>query len=251
MEAGNAGEWRELPNQCKHGRPGYLVNRAACRFMRLTCDKWACDACGRYKARRVAKRFRLLQPNWMITFTLAGDQGEPTAENEVRSKLQIRTFVNWMRRQPWGLAIKGGWVRELGEEHGRLHFHALFRINPRVVMLPFRRMQRIAHRLGLGTLDCKRVWREQGAARYVAKYLTKSLSDDAQARGLRGRRFAMSPGYNLEPNPQWQFERVYPGEIPGSTWACPENYLASWGQLVAEMLAGPPAQCSAVFRPTG
>lgn len=218
MEEGNTGGWGELPSNCKHGRPGFLVNRATCRFMRLTCQKWACDACGPYKARRVKTRFLLMRPNWFITFTLAGDRGEASPENEAFAKSAIRTFINWMRRQPWGhLAgdrLKVGWVRELGEKHGRLHFHALVHLNPRVPLLPFSKMQRIARGLGLGTLDVKRIWREEGAARYAAKYLTKSMHDDAGARGLRGRRFAMSPGHNLPSDPDWQYEKFFRPDQP-------------------------------------
>lgn len=203
--------------------------------MRLTCQKWACDACGPHKARKVKARFLLMRPNWFITFTLVGDRGQATPENETWAKGAIRTFVNWMRRQPWGhLAgdrLKIGWVRELGGQHGRLHFHALLHLNPRVSILPFSKMQGIAHGLGLGTIDCKRIWREEGAARYAAKYLTKSMNDDAGALGLRGRRFAMSPGHNIPSDPDWQFEKFFRPDRPdGGDPIIPVLRLLSDGQ---------------------
>lgn len=243
-------DWIEYKSRCTNPRHGYLVNRNSQprAFVRVGCDNWRCPGCGPRKARKVKDRFLLTRPNWFVTFTLVGERGEATWENETWAKGAIRTFVNWMRRQRW---VKFGrekftiaWVRELGELHNRLHFHALFHIDPRVQRLPFSTMQRIAHGLGLGSLHITRIWRDEGAAHYAAKYLTKSLNDGADELGLRGRRFAMSPGHQLPSNPDWEFERNNPVGFP---WFEPLNHEPYWHILVAEVLAGPRAPCSAVW----
>jgi hypothetical protein len=54
--------------------------------------------------------------------------------------------------------------------------------------LPYDRLQQAAKRCGLGTLDFRPVFSRHGAARYVAKYLSKSIAEQCG----RARRYALN-----------------------------------------------------------
>ncbi len=202
--------WTELDTQCENARSIYLVNRVTKCFLRPGCEKYKCKYCGPRKMRRVARRMELIGANWFFTFTPPSDHTAPTVENDDYMKARIRTYVNWMRRQPWGKRLKQGWCRETANDAGDpfLHYHAVFKL--RSLFLPFAQMQARAHALGLGTPDFERVWR-QGPTGYMTKYLTKSVDD---ALGSERRRFALSPGYHLLSTPDWHMERFFRPEQP-------------------------------------
>lgn len=82
-----------------------------------------------------------------------------------------------------------------GAGGNRLHRHMLVRLAGAAnrhgrKWLPYAAMQRAARRCGLGTIDCRPIFSGQGAARYVLKYVTKTIGADA--RDSRRRRFAMN-----------------------------------------------------------
>lgn len=66
--------------------------------------------------------------------------------------------------------------------------------------LPYARMQESAKRCGLGTLDCRPIFSARGAARYVSKYLTKSID-----RWSGARRFAMNERHEEPKEQGWRF----------------------------------------------
>jgi hypothetical protein len=176
--------------------------------MQAGCRLWKCRPCGKRKAAKVAERFSRLEPDFLMTLSLPRSAW-PTRENTRELQMRSRWLLRYMRRHRFVEAY--GWVREAGAAraecvcaptlqgcicgaNGRqLHRHFLLRMAPRNGFrrgrwLPYAKLQAAAKRCGLGTLDFRPVHHGIGSARYVAKYLGKSLSE---ALG-RARRYALS-----------------------------------------------------------
>jgi hypothetical protein len=206
--------WEEIKTGCELPRPGrYVVDRANRRYLHVGCNRWRCKGCARRKRARVVKRFALLEPNWLLTLTIADNaRATPTLANLAWLHDRRRALFRWFARRPWGL-LKQGWVPELGEENGRLHMHCAIRM--RSLFLPFSEIQRVAKRLGLGAVDFQQVFRADGATRYMAKYMAKGVADSL---GLeRARRFGMTPGHTLPKNPDWALAERSDALPTGST----------------------------------
>ena len=126
-----------------------------------------------------------------------------------------------------------GWVRETGAPrtecvcsssldgcicgaNGRqLHRHFLLRVGSGArnrygrPWLPYAKLQEAARRCGLGTLDLRPIVSRDGAARYVSKYLAKSLADD-RFNPVRARRYAFNVSIEelKEVGWRWTWARV-------------------------------------------
>lgn len=220
--------WVEIATDCEAPRSPILVNRSERRFFHVGCNKWKCRGCARRKSKVIQKRALLMQPTHMLTFSLRRAAG---AEDLPELHEKRRVFFQYLsaRRHPrWGME-KFFWHRETGDLNGQLHMHCLVRMRGGS-FLPYKQIQAAAARIGLGVPDFQRIWRQEQAARYVAKYVTKSdqpensssakangegsgldqtLRPRRHARGCCGaprspRRFGMSIGLTLPPNPAWE-----------------------------------------------
>jgi len=101
-------------------------------------------------------------------------------------------------------AARQGCECALGEIRGhQLHRHFLLRVPRRNGFrrgwLPWASLQAAAKRCGLGTLDFKVVFSGAGAARYVSKYLAKSIG----AAAGQARRYALSISIPEVKQPGW------------------------------------------------
>lgn len=191
------GEWRELQSNCESPRPPILVNRRERRFLHVGCNRWRCKGCARRKSKRVQKRMLLMEPTHLLTFSLR--RSACAVEDDLRELHgRRRAFYRWLQRQPWGM-VRQGWIVEVGELNGQLHIHALVRMRSR--FLPYSKVQEAARRVGLGVPDFQQIWRQETAARYVAKYVSKGLGEVGLRRTTR--RFGMSTGFTLAKNPDW------------------------------------------------
>lgn len=172
----------EIDTACQQPVRGLVaVDGATRRWLRCPCKRWLCKGCGKYKTRQVAKRFELMGPTHLITVTLAERLGDAFA------KLCLKRLRFWCKRNR--LYDSCGWVREYGKKTGRLHFHLLVR--SRRQWLPFAQLQAASRRNYLGNIDVKRVGKS--AARYVAKYLAKDLSDNTESPRRSRRYFCPIP----------------------------------------------------------
>lgn len=95
---------------------------------------------------------------------------------------------------------------QCGAFGNRLHRHMMVRLAGAAnrfgrKRLPYSAMQAAAKRCGLGTIDCRPIFSGQGAARYVSKYLTKSIGLADAGR----RRFAMNVRIEELKDSGWHF----------------------------------------------
>lgn len=198
------------------------------------CGRWRCESCGRYKARRVAAKFAKLNPDYLVTLTVPPGRGWPTLENYRHLQNSWRWFSRWMQRHK--LVAAYGWVTEVSEERpgctcpkpesargpqdhlfgrdcfcgtggNRLHRHLLVRLATSANRfgrrwLPYADMQAAAARCGLGTIDCRPIFASQGAARYVSKYLAKSIAGEPRPWV---KRYAMNVRIDLPKEGGWLF----------------------------------------------
>jgi hypothetical protein len=176
---------------------GTVFNRQRGIAMQAGCRRW----------RKVAERFSRLGADVLMTLSLPRSAWA-TRENAAELQKRCRSLLRYMVRHK--LVSAYGWVREEGSTraecvcdpslqgcvcgaNGRqLHRHFLLRVPRsngfRRGWLPWAKLQAVAKRCGLGTLDFRVVFSGAGAGAYVSKYLTKSVGDaDGTAR-----RYALS-----------------------------------------------------------
>jgi hypothetical protein len=123
----------------------------------------------------------------MLTVTIsdARSAGLDATSEEARSFLQERCSVfNQHIRRVFG-SFGFLWVVETGEKGGRVHRHYMIRWDDRRLLSGFRRgwlpkhvlarLQAFAKSAELGRIDWMPCHDEIGAARYVTKYVTKTL----------------------------------------------------------------------------
>lgn len=194
--------------------------------MASPCGCWGCTPCGRHKARKVSARFAKLRPDYLMTLSLPRSAWA-TRANVRELQTRCRWLLRYMKRH--GLLEAYGWVREEGAPraecvcspgldgcicgaNGRqLHRHFLLRLAGAANRfgrrwLPYAKLQETAKRCGLGTLDFRPVHSGEGAARYVSKYLFKSVG---VALG-HARRYAMTESHIEPPSPGWAWS---PGRV--------------------------------------
>lgn len=223
-----------MAQTCQNPR-GTLYNRHKRRAMQAGCDRWGCEPCGRRKARKVSDRFARLRPDYLMTVSLPRSAWA-TPENNSELQRRCRWLLRYMMRH--GLIEAYGWVYEVGaprpecvclqEPRGaipalqgcicgangrQLHRHFLLRAAAGgrnrygLPFFPYQRLQEAARRCGLGTLDFQPVRDGAGAARYVAKYLGKSLGGLNPRRNLgRAHRYAMNVSIPEIKEPGWAWD---------------------------------------------
>ncbi len=228
---------------CAKPRKGYWLTDGK-RSMPAPCCCWNCNACARYKARKVAQRLALIQPTYLLTLTALPDAGKPTAENARQMQAGYRSLKRNLDRN---YAVRAaGWAREISPEKGegraeateghRSHRHVVLNTAKRI---DYAKAQAAAKRTRkLGTLDFQKVQyngfrspqiRDGGKfvalAQYLAKDLAQYLAKDlaVEVEALPGRRFGISPHYTLDRNLDWYLTTVDPASSVGS-WEEADNY---------------------------
>lgn len=198
--------YTEIQTRCNMPRQGWLVSRAERRFLKCPCGRWRCVGCARYKARLIARRFKLMMAGCaarLVTVTLAQELSESTA------KRQMKHLRRWMARR--GLIERAGWVAEFGSKGHRLHFHMI--IATKVGFWPYAELQAAARRCGLGNLDCSEEVNHEAGARYVAKYVTKQ-AEAHSARTIGHRRRFHCPQKAPKKTGEWEFSPLSPRAAP-------------------------------------
>src|SRR5262245_9199270 len=84
----------ELQTGCVDPRPFYVANVEAQCFVKAPCGRWQCPACGRRKARKVARRAALIQPTHLFTVSLPRAAGVEEWHDLLAA---YRTFIRWMK----------------------------------------------------------------------------------------------------------------------------------------------------------
>jgi hypothetical protein len=255
---------------------GSLVNRDRGLVICASCKRWDCPGCGRFKAKKVAERFSKLGADYLMTVSLPRSAW-PTRENLDELQEKMRLFKQKLERSKYFWSAHG-WVAEHGEisedcvclqpdearnrgletprgcqcgaNGNQLHRHYLITL-PRGTgrnrfgrpWLPYARLQMFAQEIGLGTLDFQPIFNADGAARYVSKYLAKSLGEKSIARELRTRELSrdrlgrnLPSTYVVEPRRYFVTE---PPEEPGLGWfyspfSVAEYVMLRTGELVSD-----------------
>lgn len=164
-----------------------MFNRESRRVFAATCNRWGCKRCGSRKRDKLARRGMALHADGMLTTTISDARSGGVDATSVEAVAFIqereRVFRRHIQRVLGGFAYL--WVVEVGEESGRVHRHYLVRWKRRALVAGFRRgwlpkwvlsaLQEFAKSAGLGRIDWLPCTDEQVAARYVAKYVTKTM----------------------------------------------------------------------------
>lgn len=196
-----------------------MAHPASRRFFAATCNRWGCKRCGSRKRAKLARRAAWLRPDGMLTTTISdarsGGIDATSLEAVAYVQARERIFRRHIKRVLGGFAYL--WVLELGDEGGRVHRHYVVRWTRRALVAGWRRgwlpkyvlerLQQFARDAGLGRIDWQPITDDRVAARYVAKYVTKTagaLQPLTEAGGRAPfRRFASNAHYEEPRESGW------------------------------------------------
>ncbi len=170
----------EIDDSCQ-ATIGIFFDPATGEVAAARCKKWSCATCGPRAARRFIARV-LRTPRFTYFITLTSKPHDPYLTREqVRSfNACWRSFLQWLKREV-GIGDVT-WVLERGEKTGHLHRHALIDTSR---SFSYKRARAALVRTGHGAVcDFKPSRSQQSAqagARYLGKYLAKSLPDHRSA----------------------------------------------------------------------
>lgn len=190
-------------------------------LIRVCCKTWSCPYCGRIKRAQLESDIASARPNRFLTLTTCG------ASNETP-----RQIFDWTRRQISELAkeyrrcdIEFEYLRALeATKLGFPHYHLLVRS-------PYLDQKELSHRWCHLTrayiVDIRALTKDERAAKYVMKYLTKAGTVPFTNRRLSWTRkfFPKQPEHEGPPCvpvdiERWQqpMESVVWWEFPGCAW---------------------------------
>lgn len=181
------------------------------------CGRWGCRRCGGRKRDKLVRRGLALKADGMLSTTISDrwSDGLDATSPEALAFLQKRerVFRRHIERVLGGFAYL--WVVEFGEKNHRAHRHYLVRWRRRALVAGFRRgfvprwlltrLQDFAKSAGLGRPDWQPCPDDGVLARYVAKYVTKTVGECEMPR--RFRRFGSNEHYEEPKEPGWRFMR--------------------------------------------
>jgi hypothetical protein len=169
------------------------------------CKKWSCPACGPRAARRfIARVQRTPRFTYFITLTSKPGQGSVNRQSVKNFNACWRSFAQWLKREVGLNHVT--WTLEQGEKTGHLHRHALIDTNR---SFSYKRARAALVRTGHGAVCDFKPSRSarsvQAGARYLGKYLGKSLSDQKHAWPRYTRRCQTSTPAIPSPPSQYKF----------------------------------------------
>lgn len=136
-------------------------------LFRIVCKRWTCEACGPVKRAQLQAKIQEARPNRFITLTTCGHETETP-----------RQIFDWTRRQ---ISELGKLIRRSGREfeylrvleateRGYPHYHLLVR-SPYLEQAELSRHW--CHFTRAYIVDIRSLTKDEKAAKYVMKYLTK------------------------------------------------------------------------------
>lgn len=150
------------------------------------CKSWRCERCARKKAARLAARIANCEATKLLTLTMRPIPGASQVEHLDQLNSRFRDLMKRLRRAHPKSVIKYVKVVEL-HKSGIPHLHVAMQA-PYIPQAVISRVWRSL--IGAPIVDIRRIKKSAGAAKYLAKYLTKS---DDQIAGRR--RWSASPAF--------------------------------------------------------
>lgn len=203
-------------DRCPSPAPGHLRGEASTFrvFARVPCRSWSCDRCGNIKALKLRLRVEMSTYNKFLTLTHRPVPGEGPEAALDRMRRNWTKLSKRIQRRNGGQRIKYVAVTEWTKK-GWPHLHLL----ADMPYLPQRVLSghwKALH--GSPIVDIRRVKSEDGAARYLAKYLTKGTYMPKKKRRYTASRgfLPQLPPYenpNYDEQPKWGYGKSPLDEI--------------------------------------
>ena len=146
------------------------VNTGLFHLFRVACKRWTCDYCGSCKRAKLQAEIKAARPNRFLTLTTCGGANETPRQIFDWTRRQLSELTKQYRRE--GRPIEYLRVLE-ATKLGFPHYHLLVRSE-------YLEQKELSHRWAHLTrafiVDIRSLTRDENAARYVMKYLTKQGS---------------------------------------------------------------------------
>lgn len=180
------------------------INGAQCGVYPLRCKKWGCPVCGPRKVKATIARVRAgMTLGTCRFFTLTSPGTEDAATSYAEFPARWKRFRRRLERRFGRIEYLG--VVEPQPNRGAAHVHVVYR-GP---FIPQQWLSRVAAECGFGKIaDIRRS--HPALMRYLAKYLTKELSDPTAAPPRYFRRVRWSSRWCV-----WERGRR---ELPWTRW---------------------------------
>jgi hypothetical protein len=196
-------QYLEITDACQ-ATIGMFFDPATGEAVAARCKKWSCKVCGPRAARRfIARVMRTPRFTYFITLT-SKPHGAMTKALVREFNAAWRAFRQWLKREV-GIGDVT-WVLEQGEKTGHLHRHALIDTSR---SFSYKRARAALVRSGHGAVCDFKPSRSQhsaqAGARYLGKYLAKSLSDHASQWPRYSRRCQTSTPHIQRPKSTFIF----------------------------------------------
>lgn len=161
-------------------------------LFRTTCGRWTCPYCGQVKRAKLQERIQSARPNRFVTLTTCGHETETPRQIFDWTRRQISELAKFYRRTNREFE----YLRALEQtKSGYPHYHLLVR-SPWLEQVELSRSWCNFTRAYI--VDVRSLTKDEKAARYVMKYLSKQHSLSFTQRRLSWTRNFFPP----EPKPQ-------------------------------------------------
>jgi len=180
-QRGQERESRHPFDSCAKGAIiGYNGERGSIKIVPLFCHKWNCPRCGKQKQKLWRSYALAGEPQRFITLTARPQEGKSKREMCKEMKHAFAQLVQKYRRKYGEFEYLCAW--ELTKQ-GTPHVHILQRGS----FIPQADLSKDwCNRTGSFIVDVRKVKSQEQVARYVTKYLTKTLGETSEVlSGLR------------------------------------------------------------------
>lgn len=187
---------RTIPDRCPNPNKGHLsgITPSFTVVAYVPCKSWDCPRCGAIKALQLRQRIEQVTFNRFLTLTHKPHPGETPDQGLQRMRHNWTRLSKRLQRRNRNNRIKYIAVVEWTKK-GWPHLHIL----ADMPFLPQRHLSAMWRDLhGSPIVDIRRVKSDDGAARYLSKYLTKGTRMKSKKR-----RWTASQGY-LPPISKWE-----------------------------------------------